>query len=114
MKNIFKRLCKVLKIHKLNTSAYHPESNGALERTQKTMIKYLRCFCNPKTADQNKLLQFACFLYNTNPHTMTKYTPYKVLFGRKANIPGQLQQTPTPVYNYDNIVHNEKKIAGMP
>jgi len=50
-KNIFKRLCKVLKIHKLNASAYHPKSNGALERTHKTMIKYLRCFCNPKTAD---------------------------------------------------------------
>ena len=39
---------------------------------------------------------------------MTKYTPYKVLLGKKANIPGQLQQTPTPVYNYDNIVHNGK------
>ena len=35
MKNICKRLCKVLKIHKLNTSAYHPKSNGALETTQK-------------------------------------------------------------------------------
>jgi hypothetical protein len=25
--DLFKSLCKLLKIHKLNTSAYHPESN---------------------------------------------------------------------------------------
>ena len=34
MSDVFKRLCKLLKLNKLNTTAYHPESNGALERTQ--------------------------------------------------------------------------------
>jgi len=109
MGDIFKRLCKLLKIHKLNTSVYHPESNGSLERTHKTMLEYLRCFCDPKTADWDKLLQFACFVYNTTPRTMTKYMSYEVLFRRKANIPGQLQQTPTPVYNYDDIVYDVKR-----
>lgn len=37
-----------MRIHKIKTSAYHPESNGALERTHKVMIEYLRCFCNPR------------------------------------------------------------------
>jgi hypothetical protein len=40
---------------------------------------------------------------------MTKYTPNEVLFGRKANMPGQLQQTPAPVYNYDDLVHDIKR-----
>ena len=44
MSDVFKRLCKLLKLNKLNTTAYHPESNGALERTYKTMVEYLRCF----------------------------------------------------------------------
>ena len=38
MSDVFKRLCKLLKLNKLNTTAYHPESNGALERTHKTMV----------------------------------------------------------------------------
>jgi hypothetical protein len=59
MGDIFKRLCKLLKIHKLNTSAYHPESNGSLERAHKTMIEYLRCFCDPKNNNWDKILQFA-------------------------------------------------------
>ena len=40
---------------------------------------------------------------------MTKYTPYEVLFGRKANIPGQLQQNTAPLYNYDDLVHDVKQ-----
>jgi hypothetical protein len=44
MGDVFKRLCKVLKLNKLNTTAYHPESNGSLERANKTMVDYLRFF----------------------------------------------------------------------
>jgi transposase InsO family protein len=109
MGDLFKRLCKLLKINKMNTSAYRPERNGSLERAHKTMIEYLRCFCNPRNVDWDKYLQFACFVYNTTPHTMTKYTPYEVIFGRKANMPGQLQQTPAPVYIYDDLVHDVKR-----
>jgi hypothetical protein len=39
MGDVLKRLRKLLKVHKINTSAYRPESNGALERTHKTMIE---------------------------------------------------------------------------
>jgi hypothetical protein len=109
MGDIFKRLCKPLKVHKLNTTAYRPQSNGALEITHKTMTEYLRCFCNPRNNDWDKWLPFACFVYNTTPHTMTKYTPYEILFGRKANIPGHLQQKPAPVYNYDDVIHDIKR-----
>jgi len=51
MCDIFKRLCRLLQVRNLNTTAYHPESNGALERTHKTMTEYLRCFCNSRYND---------------------------------------------------------------
>jgi len=44
---------------------------------------------------------------------MTKYTPYEMLFGRKANISGQLQQRTASVYNYDDIVHNYDIVHDM-
>jgi len=40
---------------------------------------------------------------------MTKYTPYEIVFGRKANLPGQLQQRTAPLYNYDDIVYDLKQ-----
>jgi hypothetical protein len=40
---------------------------------------------------------------------MTKYTPYEILFGRKANILGMLQQKPVPLYNYDDLIFDIKR-----
>ena len=40
---------------------------------------------------------------------MTRYTPYEILFGRKENVPGQLQQASSPTYNYDDLVHDVKR-----
>jgi hypothetical protein len=37
---------------------------------------------------------------------MTKFTPYEILFGRKANIPGSLQHRSVPSYNYDDLIHD--------
>jgi len=40
LSEIFKNTCKLLKITKIQT-AYHPESNGALERSHRTLAEYL-------------------------------------------------------------------------
>ena len=48
MGDVFKRLCKLLHVHKLNTCAFRPSSNGALERAYKTMVEYLRFFPIPE------------------------------------------------------------------
>jgi len=73
------------------------------------MVEYLRCFCNPGGNNWGKWLPLACFVYNTTPHTMIKYTPYELLFGRKDNIPGYLQQRPAPLYNHDDLIHDIKR-----
>jgi hypothetical protein len=52
----------------------------------------------------DKWLPFACFTYNTTPHSVTRFTPYETLFGRVANIPGKLQRKPQPLYNFEDIV----------
>jgi hypothetical protein len=51
MGGVFKRVCKLLRVHKLNTSAFRPSSNGSLERAHKTMVEYLRCFCDSRGSD---------------------------------------------------------------
>ena len=63
MSDVFKRICKHFKISKISTTAYHPESNGALERSHKSLLNYIRSYINPK--DNN----YACFSYNTTPHS---------------------------------------------
>ena len=43
LSELFTNVCKLLKIKKLKTAAYHPQTNGALERTHRLLTEYLRC-----------------------------------------------------------------------
>ena len=104
MSDVFKRICKLFQIEKLNTVAYHPESNGTLERTHRTLVTYLRSYVDTKPSNWDQWLQFASFTFNTTPHSITRYSPYELLFGRKCNLPGELEQKTQPLYNYDDIV----------
>ena len=38
MSELFTRICKLFQIDKINTVAYHSESNGAFERAHQTLI----------------------------------------------------------------------------
>ncbi|KAG5867118.1 hypothetical protein JTB14_011107 [Gonioctena quinquepunctata] len=44
MSSVFKETCKLLRIDKINTCAFRPQSNGALERSHRTLGEYLRNF----------------------------------------------------------------------
>jgi len=42
MSEMFKNTCKLLKIEKIQTTAYYPEKNEALERSHQTLAEYFR------------------------------------------------------------------------
>ena len=42
LSDLFKSMCKLLKIKKIQTTAFHPESNGSLERSHRVLTEYLR------------------------------------------------------------------------
>jgi len=104
MSEVFSNICKILKI-KVKCTAFHPQSNGALERTHCVLVEYLRCFILEDQSNWDKWLPYDTFVFNTTPHTSTGFTPHEVLFGRKPNIPGLLQRDPPDTqYTYDNHV----------
>jgi len=105
MCEVFGNVCKILKIKRIKCTAYHPQTNGALERTHRVLVKYLRCFILEDQSNWDKWLPYATFVFNTTPHTSTGFTPHELLFGRKPNIPGLLQRDPPDtVYAYDDFV----------
>ena len=40
-------------------------------------------------------LRIVCMTYNTAVHETTGYTPFKLTFGKKANVPSILSTTPS-------------------
>ena len=101
----FANVCKLLRVKRIKTSAYHPQTNGALKRRHRVLVEYLTCYTLENQTDWDKWITYAAFEFNTTPHSATGYAPHEFLFGRKANMPGIIQkETPEVIYNYDSYM----------
>jgi hypothetical protein len=102
MSDIFKHICKILSFKKLHTTAYHPQSNGALERSHLTLKNYIRSFVDKDQNNWDEYIIYAQFTYNTTIHTTTNFTPYELIFSKKPSIPTSFSKKEQPVYNYND------------
>ena len=105
----FTEVCKLLKIKKLHTSPFRPQSNGTLERSHRTLGEYLRHYVDKKLDNWDILLPYAFFVYNSTEHSVTKYQPYELVYGKRLEIPIKLKLEPEPRYNYDDYIYEIKQ-----
>lgn len=115
---LFQELCKLLKIKQIQTSAYHPQSNGALERCHRTLKEYLRSYVNESLNNWDEYLSQFSFTYNTTPHSSTGFTPHELVYGHKAELPSAFvtsQNEHTSYFQYlkdlRSKMHSIHKIA---
>jgi His(2)-Cys(2) zinc finger./Integrase core domain. len=101
---LLKDIAKLFKIKQIQTTAYHPQTNGALERSHITLVDYLKHYVNPDQTDWDKWLDPAMFAYNTTIHSSTNYTPYELVFGNKPELPTSILREPEFKYTYDNYL----------
>ena len=86
-----KAMCRDFGIEKIQTSPYHPQSDGALERWHaclKGMLK--RSQCNLKLWDRE--LKYLLFAYRSTPHVVTGFSPFTLMFGRDVRGPLEILQ----------------------
>lgn len=99
---VLDQICKYLQIKQTFSTAYHPQTIGALERNHRCLNEYLRSFINEHQTDWDDWLPFYAFTYNTTPHSDHKFTPYELVFGTKAKLPQEnYPDAITPIYNFD-------------
>jgi len=101
-------MCKLLDIEKSKSTPWHPQTNGFLERSHRTLKNYLRSFVD-KDNEWDNFFCYATFCYNNTVHTSTNYTPYELVFGHKLNILVILSRKVEPQYNYENYVFDFKR-----
>lgn len=84
--DLMKKLAKYYRIRKFRTTAFHPQSNGSLERSHHALIEYLKQYANDNK-QWDEWVDLATQNYNTSIHEGTKHTPYELVFGRPARTP---------------------------
>lgn len=91
---IMGNVCKIFKIQKITSTAFHPQSLGSLERAHRVFIHYLKHYCTQN--DWDDLIRFGLFSYNTFVHEATGFTPHELVFGFKAIIPSEFANQEIP------------------
>jgi hypothetical protein len=104
IRNVFKETYKLPKIKKIQCSAFHPESNGSLERSHRVLAEYLRHYVQEDQSDWDTRIPYAMYVYNTTVHTSTGYTPFELVYGFKSEVPSALKKTPSISYCYDDYI----------
>ncbi|KAL5517688.1 hypothetical protein EMCRGX_G003286 [Ephydatia muelleri] len=80
-------MMKILNIKHHLITAYHPQSNGLVERFNQSLQNMLRKYMQEKKEKWDDYLDTCTFAYNTSRHESTKFTPFEIMFGRKAILP---------------------------
>ena len=91
-------ICKCLGIHKTRTTPYHPQSDGLVERFNRTLLNMLATTMAGHPGTWEDHTQKVLLAYNTSTQSTTGFSPFFMMFGREARLPVDLiyGQSPTP------------------
>lgn len=89
MSDIMNEIRRMTKTKGLNTTAYHPQTNGLVERFNHTIVQIISLICDVKVDDWSDYIHAACFAYNVAKQSTIDESPFFLMFGRDAQIPGE-------------------------
>ena len=84
----------MLGISKLNTTAYHPQCDGAVERFNRTLKSILRKHAARFGSQWDRYLPGVLWAYRNTPHTSTREKPSFLLYGVDCRTPTEAAYLP--------------------
>ena len=102
---IFKELCTQFEIKQSFSTAYHPQSQGGVERANRTIINALRNFVNSKQTDWDTFISPLTFAMNASDNSPLGYSAYMLVFGRAPTLPSEINLDEP--YNSDITVQDQ-------
>ena len=113
---VINTMCKLLGIERSQTSAYHPQGNGQVERFNRTMEAMLSKVVQANQKNWDKHLPKVLFAYRTAIHESTKFTPFHLMYGRSPTLPVDVFLGRTNSYEgfsgYPDIIREMHKVLG--
>lgn len=85
---LMQAICKDSRVKTLFTTANHPQANGKVERLNGTLKQVITTCVDVFDQHWADALQFAVFAYNTSRSPSTGFSPYYLLYGFEATVPG--------------------------
>ena len=90
MSGIFQQVMHELGIKQYRSSAYHPESQGALERFHQTLKNMIRSYCFDTEKDWDEGIHLLLFAVREFVQESFGYSPFELVFGLSVRGPLKL------------------------
>ena len=87
LSKLMEEVNNLLGIHKVNTTAYHPQTDGLVERFNRTLTDMLAKTVEKSGADWDQRLPYVLFAYRSSLQQPTKESPFYLLYGRDPRLP---------------------------
>ena len=86
MNSVIDEMCKILGVKKLQTTPYHPQTNGLVERLQQMIMQMIRKLLEDKKAYWPSHLAEIANAYIATCSTVTGYSLHYLMFGRRPRL----------------------------
>ena len=90
MSGIFQQVMHELGIKQYKSSAYHPESQGALERFHQTLKNMIRSYCFDTEKDWDEGIHLLLFAVRESVQESLGFSPFELVFGHIVRGPLKL------------------------
>ncbi|XP_033760751.1 uncharacterized protein K02A2.6-like [Pecten maximus] len=84
---LFREMCQLLHINKTRTTPYHPQSDGMVERFNKTLASMLSAYVNEHHSDWDTYIPYVMMAYRSSTHETIGYMPNRLMLGREVATP---------------------------
>ena len=112
--NVMKDVCDLLGIKKLNTTAYHPQCNGMVERLNRTLKAMLRKHAAKFGPQWDQYLPEVLWAYRNTPHDATREKPSFLMFGVDLRSPTEAAIAPAEaVHGCDVTDYKQELILSL-
>jgi transposase InsO family protein len=104
---ILRQFMATQRIRHLVASSYHPQTNGMVERIHATLKRSLVALTEGESTRWDEFLSQALFSLRVREHAVTRYSPFYLLYGVEARLPGD-DRPPESVF--DKLTESEKEL----
>ena len=78
---------RMLHVHPIRTTPYHPQTDGLVERFNQTLKAMLKKAATNEGKDWDKVIPYLLFAYREAPQSSTGFSPFELLYGRSVRGP---------------------------
>lgn len=97
LSQLLSEVYQLMGMRKVNTTVYHPQTDGLVKRLNRTMTDMLAKTVQKHGTDWDERLPYVLFAYRASLQESTRESPFFLLYGRDPKLPTEETLTPPAV-----------------